>query len=148
MNSSEGLNAFNTEELAPLLPDTSILTLFQAKEEELDALGSSRSRFTDIAKTLLKYQDTATEKRKNQEKSLKELHSLQKNIKNFQRTSAQEKQKLEKDISLLESEKDLLTKKQTEITALLKRFYQQVYIQNIHSKQDITLLSLLFPKSF
>ncbi len=119
------------EDLSAFIPDMQLLSIFQAKEEELDALGASRSRFTDIGKTLLEYQNMASQKREYQEKALEELHTLQKNIKNNRETSSKEKEKLEKDITTLESENVLLEKKQEETKELLKKFYQQGYIQDI-----------------
>lgn len=60
-----------------------------------------------------------------------ELHTLQKNIKNNKTISENEMKKLEKDTSLLEAEKIQLDKKQQETVELLKKFYQQEYIQDI-----------------
>ncbi len=136
------------EDLSVFIPDMQLLGIFQTKEEELDALGASRSRFTDITKTLLEYQNISSQKREYQEKSLYELRILQKNIKNNKTASEIEKRKLEKDIATLTSENILLEKKQAETKALLKKFYQQWYFYDLQWEQDITLMSLLLPKSF
>lgn len=136
------------EDFATFFPDINLLHIFQEKEEELDALWASRSRFTDIGKTLLEYQNMASQKREYQEKSLRELRILQKNIKTNKTISESEKQKLEKDISILEAENTLLQKKQEETKALLKKFYQQDYIKEVQWDQNMTLMSLLLPKSF
>jgi|GEM_PF-3801982 len=119
------------EDLSALLPDMQLLSIFQKKEEELDALGASRSRFTDIGKTLLEYQNMSSQRRGQQEKALLELHLLQTSIKNNKTTSEREKQKLEKDIASLEAENILLKKKQEETKELLKKFYQQGYIHDV-----------------
>jgi hypothetical protein len=113
------------EDLSVFLPDIQLLSIFQEKEEELDALGASRSRFTDIARTLIEYQGMASQKREYQEKALVQIHSLQKSIKNNTILSQNEKQKLEQDIITLMTEKGNLEKKQEETQALLKKFYQQ-----------------------
>ena len=105
-------------------------------------------RFTTIEKTLLKYQDIASLRKDYQEKTLDELHTLQKNIKNNQTLSENDKKKLEKDIVILEAEKVQLDKKQQETGELLKRFYQQEYMQDIKRDKDITFMSLLLPKTF
>jgi len=136
------------EDLSALLPDMQLLSIFQKKEEELDALGASRSRFTDIGKTLLEYQNMSSQRRGQQEKALLELHLLQTSIKNNKTTSEREKQKLEKDIASLEAENILLKKKQEETKELLKKFYQQGYIHDVQWEQNITLMNLLLPKSF
>lgn len=136
------------EDISVFVPDMQLLNIFQEKEEELDALSASRSRFTDIAKTLLEYQRMASQKREYQEKSLSELHTLQQNIKNNKLVSEIERKKLEKDIKTLEWDNIALEKKQQETKELLKKFYQQGYIQDVQGDQDITLMSLLLPKSF
>ena len=136
------------EDLSVFLPDIQLLSIFQEKEEELDALGASRSRFTDIARTLIEYQSMASQKREYQEKALSEMHSLQKSIKNNTTLSQNEKQKLEQDIITLMTEKGNLEKKQEETQALLKKFYQQWYIQDMQWDRNVTLMNLLLPKSF
>jgi hypothetical protein len=60
-------------ELAPFIPDTNLLSIFQAKEEELDTLSAARSRFTHLEKTLLTYQVITSQRREYQEKALIEL---------------------------------------------------------------------------
>ncbi len=119
------------EDLSVFLPDMQLLNTFQTKEEELDALSASRSRFTELAKTLTKYQDIASQRRGYQEKALEELHALQKNIKNNKIASEREKDKLEKDIITLEKEGIILEQKQEETKMLLKKFYQQGYINEM-----------------
>ncbi len=136
------------EDLSVFLPDMQLLNTFQTKEEELDALSASRSRFTELAKTLTKYQDIASQRRGYQEKALEELHALQKNIKNNKIASEREKDKLEKDIITLEKEGIILEQKQEETKMLLKKFYQQGYINEMQWEQNITLMGLLLPKSF
>jgi len=136
------------EDLSTFIPDMQLLSIFQTKEEELDALGASRSRFTDITKTLLGYQNMASQRRFYQEKALEELHTLQNNIKNNKTASEIERRKLEKDITLLGDENFLLEKQQEETKGLLKKYYQQGYIEDVQGNQKITLMSLLLPKSF
>ncbi len=137
-----------SEDISTFIPDIQLLHIFQDKEEELDALSSSRSRFTDIAKTLTEYQNISSKRREQQEKALEELRTLKKNITRNKEISIQEKGKLEKDIATLEIENEILNKKQEETKLLLKRFYQQDYIQEVQGGQDITFMSLLLPKSF
>lgn len=136
------------EDLSTFIPDMQLLSDFQDKEEELDALGSSRSRFTDINNTLIEYRGIASQRRQSQEKALDELHTLQNTIKNNKTASEIEKRKLENDITLLESENVILAKKQAETKELLKKYYQQGYIQDVQGDKNITLMSLLLPKSF
>lgn len=118
-------------ELAPFIPDTNLLSIFQTKEEELDALSAARSRFTNLQNTLLEYQDIASQRREYQEKALVELRTLQQNIKNNKAITEKEQKKLEQDIKTLEAENILLEKKQEETRELLKKFYQQEYIRDI-----------------
>lgn len=150
---SENLSTDNTslslnEYLTPLVPDMNLLSIFQAKEEELDALGASRSRFTDIEKKLLEYQNIASQRREYQEDALRELRTLQSTIKSNLTATELEKKKLEQDIAILEAENGVLTKKQEETKTLLKKFYQQGYIREVQWEQDVTFMSLLLPKSF
>ncbi len=124
------------------------MSLFQTKEEELDALSTARSSFTDIQKTLLQYQNIAANRREYQEKALAELRTLQQNIKNNKIITENEKRKLEKDIEILENEYNLLKQEQEETLALLKKFYQQEYIRDIQGEEDVSFMKLLLPKSF
>jgi len=143
-NTSPSLNEY----LVPLVPDMNLLSIFQAKEEELDALGASRSRFTNIEKKLLEYQNIASQRREYQEKALGELRTLQSTIKSNLTATELEKKKLEQDIATLEAENGVLAKKQEETKTLLKKFYQQGYIREVQWDQDVTFMSLLLPKSF
>jgi hypothetical protein len=128
---SEDISKSVYEDISAFVPDIQLLTIFQQKEEELDALGTSRAHFSTIQKTLLKYQDIASVRKEYQEKALTELHTLQSSIKNNQKISTSEMKKLEKDMGILQIEKIQLDAKQKEINELLKKFYQQEYIHDI-----------------
>lgn len=136
------------DDISVYFPDMDLLYAFQEKEAELDALGASRSHFIEITKSLLKYWSITSQRRSAQEEKIREIRRIQWNIKKNKALTEQQKTKLEKDISLLESEIALLEKKQKETTLLLKKFYQEDYMKEIQWDKDMTLMTLLLPKTF
>ena len=136
------------QDIATLIPDIQILTFFQEQSEELDALSTSRAHFATIETDLLWYTDKNIEKRVSQEESLKKLHNLQNSMKNSQKATEKEIEKLKKTINDSEREVRALERKKQETQALLKKFYQKKYIYDTYQNENVNFMTLLMRKSF
>lgn len=136
------------QNIASLVPDMQILTFFQEKSEELDALGVSRAHFATIGSDLLGYTSETTKKKELQEESLKKLRGLQSSIKNSQKATKQEIEKLKNTIDNAEKEVRVLERKKQETQALLKKFYQKKYIYDTYQNENVNFMTLLIRKSF